>query len=141
VFPATDPGADVSFRQLHRKCHTPIQIKRWCPTCDMEVGKDDVVRGYEVRKGEYVLVEDEEIAKVKPKATHAVEIAEIVSADVVGPMYIERPYYLAPDSELAGQPFAVIRDGLEGRAAIGRLALYGREYLVAVMPRGKGLVL
>ncbi len=141
VFPASSTSSDVAFHQLHRRCHTPIQMKRWCPHCNEEVSKDDIVRGYEVHKGEFVLVEDEEIKKVKPKATHVVEVAEVVSADVIEPMYIERPYYLAPDSEQAGAPFAVIRESLEGRAAIGRLAMYGREYLVAVMPREKGLVM
>ena len=69
VFPATSASADVSFRQLHRRCHTPIQLKKWCPHCEEEVSADDVVRGYESSKGEYIVVEEDEIARLRPEAT------------------------------------------------------------------------
>src|SRR5262245_41125499 len=77
AFPATNPGSDVSFRQLHRKCKTPIQLKKWCPHCNEEVGKDDIVKGYETDKGRYVIVEDEEIAAIRPEATHVVNISHV----------------------------------------------------------------
>ncbi len=68
VFPATNPASDVRFRQLHRKCHTPIQLKKWCPHCNEEVPQGDIVRGYEVSKGRFSIVEDEEIQKLARRA-------------------------------------------------------------------------
>src|SRR5262252_455023 len=72
MFPATQ-SSDVSFRQLHRKCHTPIQLRKWCPHCEEEVSADDVVKGYESSKGHFVLVEDEEIARLRPESTRVVD--------------------------------------------------------------------
>src|SRR5262245_42342983 len=141
VFPATSASSDVSFRQLHRKCHTPIQLKKWCPHCEEEVSAEDIVKGYESSKGHFVLVEQEEIAKLRPESTRVVDLSHIIDAKGIDPIYIERSYYLTPDTKVAGSAFAVIREALEGQAAIGRLALHGREYLVAVMPRDRALVL
>jgi len=141
VFPATSTASDVAFRQLHRKCHTPIQLKKWCPHCEEEVSNEDIVRGYESSKGHFVLVEDEEIAKLRPESTRVVDLSHTIDATGIDPIYIERSYYVTPDTKVAGAAFAVIRDALEGQAAIGRLALHGREYLVAVMPREQALVL
>ena len=141
VFPATNPAADVSFRQIHRKCHTPIQLKKWCPHCDREVTNDEIVKGYESSKGRFVLVEKEDIARVRPESTRVVDITHVLDASAIDSIYIERAYYLAPDNKTAGAPFAVIREGLDGKAAVGRLALHGREYLVAIVPREKALML
>jgi DNA end-binding protein Ku len=141
VFPATDSRADVSFRQLHRKCHTPIQLRKWCPHCEEEVGAGDIVKGYESSKGRYVLVSEEEIAKVRPTSTHVVDLSHVLATSEIDPIYIERSYFLAPDNRNAGSPFAVLREALEGQAGVGRLALHGREYLVAVLPREEGLVM
>ncbi len=141
VFPATNSGSDVSFRQFHRKCHTPIKMKRWCPHCEEEVALDDIVKGYESAKGHYVMVEQEEIAKIKPESTRTVEITHMLEGGPIDPLYIERAYFLAPDNKAAGSSFAVLRDALEGKAAIGRLALHGREYLAAVVPRPPELLL
>jgi DNA end-binding protein Ku len=141
VFPATNPGSDVSFRQFHRKCHTPIKMKRWCPHCEEEVALDDIVKGYETAKGRSVMVEPEDIAKLRPESTRTVEITHVLEGGAIDPLYIERAYFLAPDNKAAGSSFAVLRDALEGRAAIGRLALHGREYLAAVVPRAPELLL
>jgi DNA end-binding protein Ku len=140
VYPAT-VASDVSFRQLHRKCKTPIQLKRWCPHCEEEVAAEDVVKGYESTKGQFVLVEDEEIAKLRPESTHVIDIGQIVDASSIDPIAIERAYYLAPETKAAGAAFAVLREGFGSRAGVGRLALHGREYLVAVLPRDQALVM
>jgi DNA end-binding protein Ku len=141
VFPATDSRSDVSFRQLHRKCHTPIQLRKWCPHCEEEVGADDIVKGYESSKGRYVLVSEEDIAKVRPTSTHTIDLSHVLATSEIDPIYIERSYFLAPDNRNAGSPFAVLREALEGQAGVGRLALHGREYLVAVLAREAGLVM
>lgn len=141
VFPATSAASDISFRQLHRKCHTPIQLKKWCPHCEEEVSNEDIVRGYESSRGTFTLVEDEEITKLRPESTRVVDLSHLIDAKAIDPIYIERSYYVTPDTKLAGAAFAVIREALDGQAAIGRLALHGREYLVAVLPREQALVL
>jgi len=141
VFPATNPAADVSFRQFHGKCHTPIQMKRWCPHCEEEVALDDIVKGHESAKGRYVMVEKEEIEKIRPESTRTVHLSHVLDASAIDPIYIERIYFLAPENKAAGSAFAVLREALAGKAAVGRLALHGREYLAAVLPRDKELLL
>ena len=135
VFPATTSASDVSFRQLHRVCQTPIQYKKWCPHCDEEVTADEIAKGYEAAKGEFVLVEDEEIRKLRPEATHVIDVSHVLDAGAIDPIYVERVYFLAPDNKPAAASYAVLRDGLQGRAAVGRLAVHGREYLAALVAR------
>jgi DNA end-binding protein Ku len=141
VFPATDAAATISFNQLHRECRTRIQQKRWCPTCQVEVPNTDLVKGYEFEKGQYVVLDEEDIAKVRPASTRVINVVQFADAAAIDPVYVERPYYLAPDGNVAAEAFAVMRDGMAGKAAIGKLALYGREYLVAIQPRENGLVM
>jgi DNA end-binding protein Ku len=141
VFPATDSAATISFNQLHRECRTRIQQKRWCPTCDKEVPLSDIVKGYEFEKGRYVVMDEEDLAKVRPESTRIINLVQFATVDEIDPVYVERPYYLAPDGPMAKEAFAVIREGMKGKAGIGKLALYGREYLVAVQPRAKGLIM
>jgi len=141
VFPATDAKATVSFNQLHRECRTRIQQKRWCPTCETEVPNSDLVKGYEFEKGKYVVIDEDDLAKVRPESTRVINVVQFADAKVIDPVYVERPYYLAPDGQVAAEAFAVMREGMAGKAAIGKLALYGREYLVAIQPRENGLVM
>jgi DNA end-binding protein Ku len=141
VFPATDSAATISFNQLHRECQTRIQQKRWCPKCECEVPLSDVVKGYEFEKGRYVVMDEEDLAKVRPESTRVIDLVQFTDAAAIDPIYVERPYYLAPDGQMAMDAFAVMREGMKGKAGIGKLALYGREYLVAVQPKDKGLVM
>ena len=141
VFPATDAAATLSFNQLHRECRSRIQQKRWCPTCQVEVPAADLVKGYEFEKGKYVVLDEEDIAKARPASTRVINVVQFANASAIDPVYVERPYYLAPDGNVAAEAFAVMREGMEGKAAIGKLALYGREYLVAIQPRESGLVM
>ena len=141
VFPATDAAATISFNQLHRECRSRIQQKRWCPTCQTEVANTDLVKGYEFEKGKYVVLEEDDIAKVRPESTRVINVVQFADASMIDPVYVERPYYLAPDGNVAAEAFAVIREGMAGKAAVGKVALYGREYLVAIQPRENGLVM
>jgi DNA end-binding protein Ku len=141
VFPATDSAASISFNQLHGECQTRIQQKRWCPKCEREVPLSEVVKGYEFEKGRYVVMDEEDLAKVRPESTRVIDLVQFTEASAIDPIYIERPYYLAPDGQMSQEAFAVIREGMKGKAGIGKLALYGREYLVAVQPKEKGLVM
>ena len=141
VFPATDSAATISFNQLHRECQTRIQQKRWCPKCECEVPLSEIVKGYEFEKGRYVVMDEEDLAKVRPESTRVIDLVQFTDASAIDPIYVERPYYLAPDGQMALESFAVMREGMKGKAGIGKLALYGREYLVAVQPKDKGLVM
>jgi DNA end-binding protein Ku len=141
VFPATDAAATISFNQLHAECQTRIQQKRWCPKCEREVPISEIAKGYEFEKGRYVVMSEEDMSKVRPESTRVIDLVQFTDAAAIDPIYIERPYYLAPDGAMSQEAFAVMREGMKGKAGIGKLALYGREYLVAVQPRDKGLVM
>jgi DNA end-binding protein Ku len=141
VFPATDSAATISFNQLHGECQTRIQQKRWCPKCEREVPLAEVVKGYEFEKGRYVVMDEDDMAKVRPESTRVIDLVQFTPVEAIDPIYVERPYYLAPDGQMATEAFAVMREGMKGKAGIGKLALYGREYLVAVQPKDKGMVM
>ncbi len=141
VFPATDAGATLSFNQLHAECQSRIQQKRWCPHCEREVPNTDIVKGFEFEKGHYVVVGDEDIEKVRVQSTRVINLEKFTDDVAIDPIYLERPYYLAPDGPVAKEAFAVIREGMKGKAGIGKVALYGREYLVKVQPREQGLIM
>jgi DNA end-binding protein Ku len=140
LYPAIDPAATVKFHQLHRECQTRIQHKKWCPTCNREVGLDEVVRGYEFERGRYVALEEKEIARVRPESTHTIHLSQFVEAAAIDPMLIDQPYFLVPDGKPSGETFAVLREALKGKAGVGTVTLHGRERLAAVEPRGKGFV-
>ncbi len=141
VFPATDTGATLSFNQLHAECQTRIQQKRWCPHCEREVPNTDIVKGFEFEKGRYVVMEEEDLEKVRVESTRVINLEKFTDDTDIDPIYLERPYYLAPDGPVAKEAFAVIREGMKGKAGIGKVALYGREYLIKVQPRERGLIM
>jgi DNA end-binding protein Ku len=141
VFPATESAATLSFNQLHNVCQTRIQQKRWCPSCDREVPNTEIVKGYEFQKGRYVVVSEEDFAKVTVESTRVINLVQFSDETAIDPMYVDKAYYLAPDGPVAAEAFAVMREGMRGKAGIGKVALYGREYLVAVKPQEHGLVM
>ena len=141
VFPATESSATLSFNQLHSVCQTRIQQKKWCQKCEREVANTELVKGYEVEKGRYVVLDDQDFEKVRTESTRVINLVQFADDTSIDPIYVDRAYYLAPDGKLAGEAFAVMREGMKGKAGIGKLALYGREYLVAVRPQGKGIVM
>jgi DNA end-binding protein Ku len=141
VFPATEASASISFNQLHEPCRTRIQQKRWCPSCEREVPLAEVVKGYEYQKGQYVVMAEEDFAKVTVASTRVIDLVQFADDTAIDPMYVDRAYYLAPDGPMAAQAYAVMREGMRGKAGIGKVALYGREYLVAVRPVQHGLVM
>ena len=141
VFPATESSGTISFNQLHGECQTRIQQKRWCPKCEREVPNTDIVKGFEFEKGRYVIVDEEDIEKVRVESTRVISLEKFTDDTAIDPIYLERPYYLAPDGPVAREAFAVIREGMKGKAGIGKVALYGREYLVKVQPREQGLIM
>lgn len=141
VFPATESGATISFNQLHGECRTRIQQKRWCPHCNREVPNSELVKGYEFEKGHFVVIDESDLEKVRTESTKVIDLVQFAEESAIDPMYVDRTYYLGPDGTVANNAFAVMRDGMKGKVGIGKLALYGREYLVAVRSHEQGLVL
>src|SRR5215475_15698662 len=116
VFPATESAAAISFNQLHAECQTRIQQKRWCPHCEREVANTELAKGYEFEKGRYVIVEEEDIQKVRVESTRVIDLAQFTDDVAIDPIYVDRAYYLAPDGPMAASAFAVMRDGMAGKA-------------------------
>src|SRR6185503_5594867 len=141
VFPATESADSLSFNQLHGECQTRIHQKRWCSHCEREVPNSEIVKGYEFEKGRYVIMSEDDFDKVRTESTRVIDLVQFASESAIDPMYVDRTYYLAPDGPVAADAFAVMRDGMEGKVGVGKLALYGREYLVAVRPHGRGIVM
>ena len=146
--PATKPAArqsDVSFRLLHRECLTPIKQKRWCPVHDRELAPDEIVKGWEVAKGQYVIVEESELeALERHDDSRTIDIERFVPLGDVDPVWMDRTYFLVPGAAPAQRrPYKLLLEAMEeaGVAAIGRLVRSGRESLCLVRARGKGLVL
>jgi DNA end-binding protein Ku len=145
---ATKPAArqsDVSFRQLHRECMTPIKQKRWCEVHDREVDRDEIVKGWEVTKGEFVAVEDADLeAIMEVDDSKAIVITRFVDASEVDPVYFDRTYYLAPAREAAAQrPYVLLLRAMQesGKAALGRFVRQGAEHLCLIRPKGDALAL
>lgn len=141
VYPASESSASLPFNQLHAECRTRIQQKRWCPTCNREVPNTELVKGYEFEKGRFVVVTEDDFAKVTAESTRVVNLVQFADESQIDPLYLDRGYYLAPDGPMASEAYAVMREAMKGKAGIGKLALYGREYLVAVRPTDRGLVM
>jgi DNA end-binding protein Ku len=146
--PATKPAArqsDVSFRMLHRECGTPIKQKRWCPVHDREVGPDEIVKGWEVAKGEFVLIEEADFEALERQDTsRAIEINAFVDLADVDPIFFDRTYFLAPAANAAARrPYVLLLEAMRatGRAALGRFVLAGKEKLVLIRARGDSLAL
>jgi DNA end-binding protein Ku len=145
---ATTPKAkqsDVSFRTLHRECRTPIRQKRWCPTHEREVGPDEIVKGWEVAKGEFVIVEDADLEAIQLQDdSRSIEITRFVPLDDVDAVYLDRTYYLAPSSQTnARRPYVLLLEAMKRAemGAMGRFVLRGAEYFCLIRPKGDALAL
>src|SRR6476469_7266804 len=145
---ATTPKAkqsDVSFRTLHRECKTPIRQKRWCPTHEREVGPDEIVTGWEVAKGEFVIVDDADLEAIaQHDDSRSIDITRFVEVDEVDPVYLDRTYYLAPATNPAQRrPYVLLLEAMKqsGMGGVGRFVLRGSEYFCLIRPKGDALVL
>jgi DNA end-binding protein Ku len=141
VYPATESSATISFNQLHNECQGRINYRKWCSKCEREVSAAEIVKGYEFEKGRWVVIDDEDVAKVRTESTKVINLVQFAGADEIDPMYVDRAYYLVPDGNMATDAYAVMRDGMEGKVGVGKVAIHGREYLVAVKPHKQGLVM
>jgi len=132
----------VSFHMLHRDDHVRVKQQLICPEEDKVIGRDEIVKGYEFRKGEYVIIEPEELKRIEPKTAKAMEILEFVKAEAIDPIYFEPSYYLKPE-EAGQRPYALLQKALEDskHVAIAKLAMHNREYTVFLRPYAGGLML
>ncbi len=142
LYTATKANAKPSFRQIHEPSGKPIHYEKVVDGIG-PVDKDEIMKGFEYEKGDYVLLTDEEIDAVKLETRKTLELTQFVGSNEIDPLYFDKPYYMVPADELAEDAFVVIRDALRKseRIGLGQLALRGKEYLVAVKPAGKGLLL
>jgi DNA end-binding protein Ku len=145
---ATKPAArqsDVSFRMLHRECGTPIKNKRWCPEHDREVSSDEIVKGWEVAKGQFVIVDDADLEALQTADdTRTIEITRFVSLGEVDPIYFDRTYFLAPaDAAAQRRPYVLLLEAMKetNMAAIGKFVRQGAEHLCLIRPKGDALAL
>src|ERR687886_290501 len=135
---------DVAFRTLHRECATPIKQKRWCPLHERDVEADELVKGWEVAKGQFVLVEESDLESVALQRSQSIEILRFVKLEDVDPVYFDRTYYLAPASaDAQRRPYVLLLRAMEETrmAAIGKFVLWGKENLCLIRPHGDTLVL
>lgn len=132
----------VSFHMLHRDDLTRVKQQLYCPNDERVIERSEIVKGYEYRKGEYVVIEPEEIKKIEPKTAKAMEILEFVKEEEIDPVYFESSYYLAPD-EAGKKPYALLSRAMEesGYLGVAKLAMHNREYTVLLRPHEDGLML
>lgn len=133
---------EVSFRNLSRESMVPVKQKRWDPIRDVEIGPDDMIKGYEVSKGRFVTVEEDELARFSAKQEKTIEILEFVDLDEIDPVHFERAYWVEPQDR-AERPYALLLKAMErsGRGAIGRFVLSTKEHLVLLRAMDGALVI
>ncbi|HVM23149.1 MAG TPA: Ku protein [Sphingomicrobium sp.] len=142
LYPATKSGATIAFHQVHEPSGKRIKYEKVVPGIG-PVDRDEIVKGYEVSKGHYVLLDPEEIESVKLESRKTLDLVQFVDANEIDAMYYEKPYYVVPADDLAEEAFVVLRDALRAsqKVGIGQLAMRGQEYVVALKPCGRGLLL
>jgi DNA end-binding protein Ku len=142
IFTATKSGATIAFNQIHEPTGKRIKYEKMVPGVG-PVPPEEIVKGYQVEKGNYVLVEDEELEAVKLESKKTLELTQFVEHDEIDVLYYEKPYYVVPADDLAEEAYIVLREALRRtkKVAIGQLALRGREYVVSLKPCGRGIVL
>ena len=142
IYPATKSGATVSFRQIHEPTGQPIRYEKVAEGVGA-VDPDDIMKGYQIEKGEYVLLDQDEIDAVKLESKKTLELTQFVDASDIDVLYYEKPYFVVPADDLAEEAFIVLREALKRtkKVGLGQLAMRGREYVVSLKPCGRGMVL
>ncbi|MGZ5443299.1 MAG: non-homologous end joining protein Ku [Thermoanaerobaculia bacterium] len=142
LFSAAESSEKISFNMVHRDCGSRVQQQLFCPKDERTISRDEVVKGYEFSKGQYVLFNEEELKALEEKTTQQIEITEFVKSDLIDPIYFEKPYYLGPDKN-GSRAYALLSRAMQetGRWAVAKYAARGKGYLVVIRPLGKGLVM
>jgi DNA end-binding protein Ku len=142
IYKATKSGATISFRQIHEPTGKPIKYEKVVPGVG-PVDRDEIIKGYEISKGNFVLLDDEEIEAVKLESKRTLDLVQFVEADAIDVLYFDQPYYVVPADELAEEAYVVLRESLRKsrKIGLGQLAIRGQEFLVSLKPCGRGLIL
>lgn len=142
IYPATKSGASISFRQIHEPSGKPVRYEKVVPGIG-PIDVNDIVKGYEMSKGQYVLLDEEEIEAVRLESKRTLELLQFVDAGDIDILYYAKPYYVVPADELAEEAYIVLREALRRtkKVGLGQLSVRGQEQLVALRPCGRGLVL
>lgn len=142
IYPATRSGASISFHQIHEPTGKRIKYEKVAPGVG-PVEREDIVKGYEISKGNYVLLDDDEIEAAKVESKKTLDLVQFVDADDIDVLYFEKPYFVVPADDLAEEAYIVVRDALRStkKVGVGQLSLRGREQLVSLKPCGRGMVL
>jgi DNA end-binding protein Ku len=142
LYPASSLSEKVSFNRINRKTGNRLKQQNVDSETGEEVPREDIARGYEIGKGQYLIVEDDELEAVQVESTRTIEIDQFVPRNEIDDRYIDSPYYIAPDGQVGRDAFAVIRDtiGKMNMVALGRVVLTRREHVIALEPRGRGLL-
>ena len=142
LFSTSESGARIQFNSIHEACGSRIRQQLYCPTDEVTVTRDELVKGYEFAKDQYVTFKPEELKEIEVPSTQSIEIKEFVPLDQVDPLYFEKAYYLGPDKGGA-KPYALLSEAMKatGRAALARYAARGKDYLVLLRPFEDGIVM
>lgn len=142
IYPATKSGASITFRQIHEPSGKPVKYEKVVPGVG-PVDRDEILKGYQIEKNRYVLLEDEEIEAVRIESKRTLDLVQFVDADEIDVLYYEKPYFVVPADELAEEAYVVLRDALRKsrKVGVGQLSVRGREHLVSLKPCGRGMVL
>ena len=142
LFPASSEREKISFHQLNKNTGNRIKYRKVDAETGDEVDSTDIIKGYEVGKGQYIESNPEELEAIAIESKRTIEIDEFVPKDQIDELYLNSPYFIAPDGQVGAQAFAVIREAInkKGMVAIGRVVFTSREHIIALEPRGKGLM-
>jgi DNA end-binding protein Ku len=142
LFPATSEREKISFHQLNKKTGHRIRYKKVDASTGDEVASDEIIKGYEVGKGDYIELEAEELEAIALESKRVIEIDEFVPKKEIDELYLANPYYIVPDGEVGQQAFAVIREAIrkEGMVAIAKVVFTSREHIIGLEARGKGMM-
>ncbi len=142
LYPASESAREIEFHQIHKPSGKRIKYQLTVPDVG-PVERDDIVKGYEYKRGKYVTFESEELEQIRKPQKHTLDMVQFVAANEIDPVYFDKPYYLVPENNAANEAFAVVREALcrEGKIGLGQLAFTGKEHLAAIRPCGRGMML
>jgi DNA end-binding protein Ku len=141
LYAATD-RKQIQLRQLHKKCHSPINYKKVCPVCEEQVDLEEIVKGYEYEKNHFVVLDEEDLASVEAGKSKAIEIIDFIQLEEIDPIYFDRSYYLGP-AEHGEKAYALLKQAMEEtkKAAIAKIILRAKEHLAAIRVYQQALVM
>jgi DNA end-binding protein Ku len=144
LYTATESKSGITFNQISRSTGERVRYTKTAGSEDSAptVTKDDIVKGYEYTKGQYIIIEPDELENLRVPSKHTIEVSQFIDMDELNPEYVEKPYFVVPQNDLQTEAFTVVREALAktGKAAIGKVSFQGRESIVAVAPSGRGMM-